>query len=63
MAAKSDRKAKKAGRKINPGSLRQSGRLLQIRIPDELHERAHAKAGDEGLSAVVRRLLEAWLAR
>jgi hypothetical protein len=62
MAGKRAKKPQKPGRKLDPESLRQSGRLLQMRIPAELADRARRAAGPGGLSEVVRRLLEEWLA-
>jgi hypothetical protein len=63
MAMPSPRKQpKRRGPPKDPQSLRSRGVSIRLRIPPELHKRAHAAAGDEGLSAVIRRLLEAWLA-
>ncbi len=51
----------KAGRPVEPGSLRQSGVVFRCRLPAELFERATKLAGHQGVSAVVRGLLEKWV--
>ncbi|MDE2101860.1 MAG: hypothetical protein KGL39_31735 [Patescibacteria group bacterium] len=52
--------ARKRGRPVDPASLRQRGTMVRVRIEPELLSRAQAKAGDVGLSAVIRELLAAW---
>ena len=56
--AKQTRQKKRPGRPVEPGSLRQSGRNLVIRVHPDLLERAKAAAGDRPLSELVREYLE-----
>lgn len=45
---------------VDPCSFRQSGTTLRVRISADDFDRYQKLAGAEGLSAVVRRLLERW---
>lgn len=58
--ARARKKAKAAGRPMEPDSLRQAGARFGMRIDADELARYEELAGEEGLSSVVRRLLKKW---